>query len=109
MKTKLLIIGVIILVVGSTLSILGLIAGQELNNQGNTDIFPDSWNAIHNPAIGHAFAWLTLILIPVSIISIPIIIYSLFSKFAKYVAIGVGVLLLSIYFGIIMMYILNSG
>jgi len=109
MKTRLLIIGIIILVVGSILSILVLIAGQELNNQGNTDIFPDSWNATYNPTIGYIFAWLTLILIPVSIMGIPIIIYSLFSKFAKYVAIGVGILLLGIYFGIILMYVLYMG
>jgi len=106
MKSRLLIIGISILVVGSILSILGLIAGQELNNQGNTDIFPDSWNTTYNPTIGYIFVWLTLILIPIAIIGIPIIIYSLFSKFAKYVAIGVGILLLGIYFGIIMMFIL---
>ena len=89
------------LIGGSILSILGAIAVQELNNQGNTDIFPDDWNATINPAIGYAFAWIMVTFIPVSIVGIAIIVYSTISKFAKPIAIGVGALLLSVYVGII--------
>ena len=103
MKTRLLIVGIIILISGSTLSILGLIAGQELNNQGNTDVFPDDWGVVYDPSIGYVFAWITIIFIPVSIIGMAVILYGIFSKFAKQIAVGIGISLLVIYVGIIVM------
>ena len=106
MKTRFLIIGIIVLVGSSVLSALGLVAGQELNNQGNTDIFPDDWNEEYNPTIGYVFAWITILFIPVSIIGIAIIIYSLFSiftKYAKQVGVITGISLLCAYGAIIIM------
>lgn len=101
MKTRFLIIGIAMLVGGSALSTLGLIAGQELNNQGDTDIFPDQWNATYNPAIGYAFAWIMIVFIPVAIIGIAVIVYGILSRLAKQISLSVAVLLLGIYAGII--------
>lgn len=103
MKTRLLIVGISVLIGCSAMSGLGLVAGQELNNQGDTDIFPDNWSVYHNPAIAHAFAWIAIIMIPASAIGISIILYSLLSKFAKHVAFGVGFLLFGVYVGIVVM------
>ena len=103
MKIRILVIGINVLIGCSVLSGLGLIAGQELNNQGDTDIFPNSWNVHQNPTIANAFAWIMITMIPASFIGISFILYSLFSKFAKPIAFGVGFLLFGVYVGIIVM------
>ena len=103
MKTNVLVIGIAIFIIGTFLSALGMIAGQELNDQGDTDIFPEEWNSFYNPVISYAFAWIMIIFIPISIAGISVIAYGILSRLAKQIAVGIGVSLLGVYVGIIVM------